>query len=568
MNKVSFSYPTSSEIWKDMHIEGGEDDAEPVLPAGGSLGSNGTWYLGEDGVLVVDASGDIQAFDSEGKPWSDTFNAWAGLIKTVIVADGVTSIPDNFFGGEYFSETSAGVETVKLGRFLKSVGKNSLSFSGIKDVYVYSEALLELESNTFDLTAAASNNATLHVLQASDNRYRSFYLNNSATSRFPYIVADLNGQETMASGTLGTKGYWTFADGVLTVTYNGAMPTITKTVTDPEQAFRFKWIDFLSEIKEIDVIGKDVEIQPYFLYYEGTGTSDGQHPDDHIKTVKLGEGVKAIGRGALSLYELKNLYCYSEQPPTLPTPNKAFWTSRIKNNLTFLHVPKGAKSNYALYNSEWANFANMIDDLYQELAPRQDILLDFEKGNMEKVVFVNDSQYSWTVTNEDAAAGSYSMKSGNKGVSSSSSAITAYFLYDADGYIFFDAKFMGEGSGSGWDKCIFYIDGEQQFSYGARGKGWFVGNSFPVSAGMHTFKWEYTKDSSIDAEGDAFFVDNIYFLQNGKDDDMITGVDTIDNGQLTMDNDGSWYSIDGRKLNGKPTKPGLYINGGKKVVIK
>lgn len=29
-----------------------------------------------------------------------------------------------------------------------------------------------------------------------------------------------------------------------------------------------------------------------------------------------------------------------------------------------------------------------------------------------------------------------------------------------------------------------------------------------------------------------------------------------------------WYSIDGRRLNGKPTRSGVYINGGRKVVIK
>ena len=33
-------------------------------------------------------------------------------------------------------------------------------------------------------------------------------------------------------------------------------------------------------------------------------------------------------------------------------------------------------------------------------------------------------------------------------------------------------------------------------------------------------------------------------------------------------NSGVWYSLDGRKLNGKPTTKGLYINNGKKVVIK
>ena len=35
-----------------------------------------------------------------------------------------------------------------------------------------------------------------------------------------------------------------------------------------------------------------------------------------------------------------------------------------------------------------------------------------------------------------------------------------------------------------------------------------------------------------------------------------------------MDKDGAWYSLDGRKYSAKPTAKGLYINKGKKVVIK
>ena len=45
-----------------------------------------------------------------------------------------------------------------------------------------------------------------------------------------------------------------------------------------------------------------------------------------------------------------------------------------------------------------------------------------------------------------------------------------------------------------------------------------------------------------------------------------TGIRSIDNGQWIIDN--SWYSLDGRRLNGKPTTKGLYINNGRKVVIK
>ena len=42
-----------------------------------------------------------------------------------------------------------------------------------------------------------------------------------------------------------------------------------------------------------------------------------------------------------------------------------------------------------------------------------------------------------------------------------------------------------------------------------------------------------------------------------------TGINTVDSGQFTIDN---WYSVDGKKLSGEPTKKGIYIYNGKKVV--
>ena len=38
--------------------------------------------------------------------------------------------------------------------------------------------------------------------------------------------------------------------------------------------------------------------------------------------------------------------------------------------------------------------------------------------------------------------------------------------------------------------------------------------------------------------------------------------------QTINDKAGEWYSLDGRKMSGKPTKKGVYINDGKKVVVK
>ncbi len=55
---------------------------------------------------------------------------------------------------------------------------------------------------------------------------------------------------------------------------------------------------------------------------------------------------------------------------------------------------------------------------------------------------------------------------------------------------------------------------------------------------------------------------------------LIDGQQTTDNRQVTSDkrqvisDNESWYSLDGRKLSGKPTTTGIYIVNGKKVVIK
>ncbi|MBO5584138.1 MAG: leucine-rich repeat protein [Prevotella sp.] len=48
-----------------------------------------------------------------------------------------------------------------------------------------------------------------------------------------------------------------------------------------------------------------------------------------------------------------------------------------------------------------------------------------------------------------------------------------------------------------------------------------------------------------------------------------TGINSIDNSQSATDNEaGDWYTIDGRKLSGKPAQKGIYIVNGRKVTVK
>ena len=59
------------------------------------------------------------------------------------------------------------------------------------------------------------------------------------------------------------------------------------------------------------------------------------------------------------------------------------------------------------------------------------------------------------------------------------------------------------------------------------------------------------------------------FNLNFDDEGETTGIVDIEHGTLNIGHSaGAWYSLDGGKLDGKPTKKGLYINNGRKVVIK
>ena len=52
-------------------------------------------------------------------------------------------------------------------------------------------------------------------------------------------------------------------------------------------------------------------------------------------------------------------------------------------------------------------------------------------------------------------------------------------------------------------------------------------------------------------------------------DDETTGIRSIENGKWRIDNsNASWYSLDGQKLDAKPTTKGIYIHNGKKEVLR
>ena len=131
-----------------------------------------------------------------------------------------------------------------------------------------------------------------------------------------------------------------------------------------------------------------------------------------------------------------------------------------------------------------------------------DRALNVEGGNIH---FVSEGDYPWITAEEGDRF--YAM-SGNAGISSSTSTVSAVITAEEGDILQFDFKAWGEGSGNFWDHCDFYIDGERVLYYGAYDNEWET-FTCELEAGEHELVWSYTKDSSVNPNGDYFAVDNV-----------------------------------------------------------
>ena len=137
---------------------------------------------------------------------------------------------------------------------------------------------------------------------------------------------------------------------------------------------------------------------------------------------------------------------------------------------------------------------------------------DFERDaiNGGHFQYTNDATYPWIMTSAASHSGSFSMKSGNGGVGNSTSSITYTVNYPAAGIISFYGRVSSEQNNASydWDNGRFYIDDVRQGSVIINSDS-FSYFTYNVTAGTHTFKWEYKKDGSLNTNDDCFYVDDI-----------------------------------------------------------
>ena len=212
-----------------------------------------------------------------------------------------------------------------------------------------------------------------------------------------------------------------------------------------------------------------------------------------MTSVTLGTGVTSIG--AYAFKGCTSLYTVNSNRSTPPTIQSSTFDSDHYST-TKVYVPSTtAVNNYKAANY-WKNFYLILPMNMTEL----DYALNVSGGNIS---FTSTGTYPWTVEGDGTRVFA---QSGNAGVASTTSTMTASVSLSKASILTFDFKAWGEGTS--YDKCIFLIDGVEQFSYGARDNDWET-YSANIPAGSHTLTWTYSKDSSVNPTGDYFAVDNV-----------------------------------------------------------
>ena len=133
------------------------------------------------------------------------------------------------------------------------------------------------------------------------------------------------------------------------------------------------------------------------------------------------------------------------------------------------------------------------------------IIEGFETGDFSAYNWQFGGSANWTVVNTGAYNGLYCAKSGAISDNQQTDLILTTEVL-ADGDISFFKKVSSENN---YDKLYFYIDNVEKGNWS--GDVAWSQESYPVTAGTHTFKWTYKKDSSVSSGSDCAWIDDIQF---------------------------------------------------------
>jgi hypothetical protein len=133
------------------------------------------------------------------------------------------------------------------------------------------------------------------------------------------------------------------------------------------------------------------------------------------------------------------------------------------------------------------------------------LIEDWETGNFDKFPWVMGGNADWTIVTDNPQEGIYCARSGNID-NSQISYLEVTVGVTGEGNITFYRKVSSENN---YDYLKFFIDGIQKDQWSGNFAWGQV--SYPVTAGNHIFKWQYSKDGSVSSGEDCAWIDYIVF---------------------------------------------------------
>jgi hypothetical protein len=145
----------------------------------------------------------------------------------------------------------------------------------------------------------------------------------------------------------------------------------------------------------------------------------------------------------------------------------------------------------------WCNNQCIASDFYD----------DFESNNLLTLPWMTSGNVNWGISNVLPHQGTYSAASGNlNNLNNVSTNLQVTLNLPAAGVVRFWYKVGSEG---GWDFLRFYVDNVQQGASWSGQVPWAMAQ-FNVAAGMHTFRFTYSKDGSVTTLPDTAWIDEFY----------------------------------------------------------
>ncbi|MCD4732164.1 MAG: hypothetical protein K8R74_16275, partial [Bacteroidales bacterium] len=130
---------------------------------------------------------------------------------------------------------------------------------------------------------------------------------------------------------------------------------------------------------------------------------------------------------------------------------------------------------------------------------------DWETGDFSQYEWQFEGNADWFITDQNPYEGVFSAQSGLINHNQTSVLSLDYEVYSEDILSFWFKVF----SESGWDFLKFYLDGTELDTWS--GEVPWQQAEYVITAGSHTFKWEYYKDGSVSTGADACWIDYIVF---------------------------------------------------------